>query len=78
MHQRMKEMLGPVLVALLLSGCASRPPPFSPPPAPAVQQNSSPALNLAWARNDGQLISASPELTTQARTTICRIARRAR
>jgi len=64
----------PVLVALLLSGCASRQPPFSSPPVPAVQQSSS--LNLAWARNDGQLISASAELTAQARTDIseCRAA----
>src|SRR5678815_2270472 len=66
----------PVLVALLLSGCASRQPPFSSPPVPAVQQSSSPSLNLAWARNDGQLISASAELTAQARTDIseCRAA----
>ena len=67
--QRMKEMLGPVLVALLLSGCA-RQPPFGSPLAPAVQQQSSASLNLAWARNDGQLISVSPELTTQARIDI--------
>ena len=76
MQQRMKnEMLTSVLVALLLSGCA-RQPPFSSPPVPAVQQQSSPSLNLAWARNDGQLISASAELTAQARTDIaeCRAA----
>ena len=76
MQQRMKEMLVPVLAALLLSGCASRQPPFSSPPVPAVQQSSSPSLNLAWARNDGQLISASPELTAQARRDVseCRAA----
>ena len=76
MQQRMKEMLVPVLVALLLSGCASRQPPFSSPPVPAVQQKSSAPLNLAWARNDGQLISASPELTAQARRDVseCRAA----
>ena len=76
MQQRMKnEMLASVLVALLLSGCA-RQPPFSFPPVPAVQEKSSTSLNLAWARNDGQLISASPELTAQARTDIseCRAA----
>ena len=75
MQQRMKnEMLTSVLVALLLSGCA-RQLPFSSPPVPAVQQKSS-TLNLAWARNDGQLISASAELTAQARTDIseCRAA----
>ena len=67
MQQRMKnEMLTSVLVALLLSGCA-RQSPFSSPPVPAVQQKSSTSLNLAWARNDGQLISGSPELTAQAR-----------
>ena len=76
MQQRMKEMLAPGLVALLLSDCASRQPPFSSPPAPAVQQKSSVHLNLAWARNDGQLISASPELTAQARRDVseCRAA----
>ena len=76
MQQRMKnEMLTSVLVALLLSGCA-RQPPFSSPPVPAVQQKSSAPLNLAWARNDGQLISASPELTAQARRDVseCRAA----
>ena len=76
MQQQMKkEMLAPVLVAFLLSGCA-RQPPISFPPVPAVQQKSSPSLNLAWARNDGQLISASPELTAQARRDVseCRAA----
>ena len=70
MHQRPKcEVLASVLVVLLLGGCA-RQPPFSSPPVPAVQQKSSTSLNLAWARNDGQLISASPELTAQARKDI--------
>jgi len=70
MHQRMKnEMLTSVFVALLLSGCA-RQAPFSSPPVPAVQQKSSTSLNLAGARNDGQLISESPELTAQARRDI--------
>jgi hypothetical protein len=70
MQQRVKyEMLASVLVAVLSGGCA-RQPPLSSPPVPAVQQKSSTSLNLAWARNDGQLISASPELTAQARKDI--------
>src|SRR5262245_37944796 len=76
MQEHMKnKMLASVLVALLLSGC-NRQLPFSSPPAPAVQQNRPTSLNLAWARDDGQLISASPELTAQARKDIseCRAA----
>ena len=62
------------LVGLLvvLSGCAPLPM-FNPFPTaqvpeerPTVREESSPAPSLAWARNDGQLISGSPELTAQA------------
>ena len=75
-----REIVTSILVALLLSGCALQLPLTGPPP-PAVQQQNAPSLNapsrdLAWARNDGQLISASPALTTQARKDIseCRAA----
>src|SRR5215217_2090306 len=65
-----------VLLALLSSGCGARQLPFSSSPPPAAPQKEAPSLNLAWARNDGQLISASRTLTAKARQDIseCRAA----
>ena len=58
-----------------LTGCTPLPM-FDPFPTqvreerPPVREESPPAPSLAWARNDGQLISGSPELTAQARKDI--------
>ena len=59
------------LVVVLLAGCsrsgervgAVHDPVVAPVPAPA---GSTPAVKYAWARSDGQRITASPELTAEA------------
>src|SRR4029079_11295839 len=70
-----KKILEPVLLSFALGGCAIPPSlnPFSPgetQPARAFTPN------LAWARDDGQLISGSPELAARAQSDIseCRAA----
>src|SRR5215217_5823687 len=55
-----------ILLALLSSGCGARQLPFSSAPPPAAPQKEAPSVNLAWARNDGQLISSNPALRAQA------------
>src|SRR6476619_1802712 len=61
----------PSLLTLLLSDCTRQINLSTlPPPPPVQQQASAPSVNLAWARNDGQLISSSPALTAQARKDI--------
>jgi hypothetical protein len=54
-----------ISAGLLLGGCAMQFPISSSQQAPVQQDNAS-QHSLAWARNDGQLISASPTLTAQA------------
>src|SRR4051812_14766883 len=62
-----------ICIALLLSDCALQVPLAGIPPTPVQQPPAPPpalALDLAWARNDGQLISANPALTAQARNDV--------
>jgi hypothetical protein len=63
------NILAPVLLSFALGGCAV---PTSLNPFSTVDTRTAPAStsNLAWARNDGQLISGSPELTAQAQSVI--------
>ena len=64
-----KRVLTLGLLSLGLGGC-TLPPAFSPLPSPGAQAEGPSAPNLAWARNDGQLISGSPVLTARARSDI--------
>ena len=57
------------LLSFASAGCA-RIPGFNPFPGPRVQAPGPSFSGLAWARNDGQLISGSPDLEAQARTDI--------
>src|SRR6476660_2685750 len=61
-----------ILLALSLSDCTRQInlSTLPPPPPPVQHQASAPSVNLAWARNDGQLISSSPALMAQARKDI--------
>ena len=64
-----KRVLTLGLLSLGLGGCALSPG-FNPFPSPGAQAEGPSDPNLAWARNDGQLISGSPVLTARARTDI--------
>jgi hypothetical protein len=58
-----------VVLTLGLSSCAV-PAAFNPLDLKVAQPTGANSPNLAWARNDGQLISDSPKLTAQARADI--------
>src|SRR5215203_2935310 len=58
-----------VLLSLGLCGC-ELPPSLNPLTSVGAQSASPSSANLAWARNDGRLISESPELTVRAQSDI--------
>src|SRR4051794_28397679 len=76
--QRLREELWrrvarAAVLILTLTGCASNTPAVAvraPRQASAVPADPSARKGFAWARIDGQLLSGSPERTTQARSDI--------
>lgn len=64
-----KNILALTLLSFALGGCAV---PLSLNPFSSTETQTAPPSppNLAWARNDGQLISGSPELTARAQSDI--------
>jgi hypothetical protein len=56
-----------VLLSLGLCGC-ELPPSLNPLSSVGPQSSSASSASLAWARNDGRLISESHELTVRAQT----------